>query len=268
MLRRKTDIVVGLTTFNTEMLKISVSALARIRPRFTLIIHNDNPNVRLTARDIRAMGYRGTLHIINSVKTRGPRAARMQIIDITRRYVNDARWIIYVDDDDILLNVDVPDVSDMVFAVIQNALLVNTRVSDLMMAATHPDTIMPDKINISVQQPHIGIRGTAIRIKHMTELADIINTDTETKLAEIDDSLAYRAPIDAMMWMALNMLMRYRHPECAPIFMDSTNYIQNNIDFGAVKYGRPGTTDKNHAAHLDHAMARYARVIQTAINAQ
>ena len=67
MFKRKTQILVGLTTFYNEYLHVSVPALARLGRRFTLIIHNDNPDTRVSRRQIRRLGYRGKLHIINTM---------------------------------------------------------------------------------------------------------------------------------------------------------------------------------------------------------
>ena len=255
----------GITTFNTDMLKISVSALAHIKSRFLLIVHNDNPDIRLSVRDIRKIGYSGPLQIINCNANVGLRVARVRILDIATRYACDEESIIYVEDYDILLNIDVPNVSNNVYAVIQCAMMINTRVSDLITAVSHPDMIVPDGANISLARPHIGMRGTAVRMKCMRELVDLIGDDVTSELTVIDASLAFRPPIDTMMWLALNTLMRNRHPECVPIFMDSVNYIQNNIDFSAIKYGRPGTTPKNYAVHLARALDRYDSVIKSTV---
>ena len=66
MMRRKPNIIVGLTTFNNEMLRISVPALGKIRQKFTLIVHNDNPMTTVSRRQIRKLGYCGDLQIINA----------------------------------------------------------------------------------------------------------------------------------------------------------------------------------------------------------
>lgn len=238
MLRRKNLVVVGLTTFNTEMLTISVAALAHIKSRFTLIIHNDNPGRIVSSRDIRNLGYTGQLHIINSHENVGLRMARLRIFDAAATVAPDAKWVIYMCDDDILLSVDIPTVGDNIFAIVQNSLIVRRRVSDLIIAAANPTRIAPDGDNVILQRPHIGLGGTAVRIDLMRGAANILNC-VQMALDEIDDSVGARPPVDIMMWDALNAYARHVNPEFVPIYMDSVNYIRNGIDAGATKYGRP-----------------------------
>ena len=111
MFRKKNNVIIGLACFNREMLKISIPAIARIKSRFTLIIHNDNPATTIGPRDIRALGYDGPLHIINAAKNIGLRAARLRILDAATNGFPDAQWIIYVDEDDVLLSADMPVVA-------------------------------------------------------------------------------------------------------------------------------------------------------------
>ena len=67
MMHKKSNIVVGLTTFDNEMLRISVPAIGRMHQKVTLIIFNDNPTTTITRRQIRKIGYSGDLQIINSL---------------------------------------------------------------------------------------------------------------------------------------------------------------------------------------------------------
>lgn len=265
MLRKKNLVVVGLATFNTEMLKISVSAMAGIKSKFVLIIHNDNPAVKLTKRDIRKLGYSGPVHIINSATNVGLRTARMRLADAAATHGHGAQWIIYVDDDDILLNVDIPPVGSEIFAIIQNSVSIRGPVSDLIKAAANPQNTVPDGENIILQRPHPGMRGTAVRISYMTAVAKLMDGETDALLREIDESLEFRPPVDTMMWNALNAFARKFQPQSKPIFMDAVNYIQNDIDTHCVKYGHPGICKKNHQVHMERALARYARVMDKAM---
>ena len=264
MLRRKNLVVVGLTTFNTEMLKISVSALAHIKSKFALIIHNDNPGQTITTRDIRKLGYMGPVHIINSHENVGLRMARLRILDMADNVDPDAKWIIYMCDDDILLSTDIPTVGANIFAVIQNSLVVRRRVSDLIIGAEHPERITADGDNIVLERPHIGINGTALRMDIMQGMANLMHS-VQIQLDEIDAGLGFRAPVDEMMWMALNTYTRRINPELAPIYMDCVNYIRNGIDTTATKYGRPANNGRNAARALARAMAQYDAVIARAM---
>lgn len=260
MLRKKNLVVVAVTTFNTEMLKLSVAAIARIKSKFTLIIHNDNPAETVTPRDIRKMGYRGGLHIINSTTNVGLRTARLRILDAAANVARDAEWIIYVDDDDILLSADIPAVDANSFAVIQNALVVRRRISDMITAVKYPGRLAPDGDNIILERPHLGLGANAIRISVMRGLANILHAAGE-RLDEIDASLDYRPPVDAMMWDALNTYARGASPAATPIYMDSVNVVRNGIDTDAEKYGRPAPDARHGAAVLARAMARYRAAI-------
>lgn len=258
MLRRNNLVVVGLTTFNTEMLKISVSALARIKSKFTLIIYNDNPADTVTARDIRKIGYHGGLHIINSDKTVGLRAARMRILDTVPTH---AQWIIYVNDDDILLSTDIPMVHENNFAVIHSSMIIRRRVSDLILAASHPEKISPDGENIILASPNIGMCGTAIRIGVMRGAANVMHA-AAANLDAMDIQLGTQAPVDAVMWMALNKYARMTYPDVAPIFMDSVNYIHNGIGTDRCKNSRADATRR-----MVNIMTEYEAAIAAAMAA-
>lgn len=256
MLRRKNLVVVGLTTFNTEMLKISVSAIARIKSKFLLIIHNDNPTDTVTVRDIRRMGYRGYLHIINNPENVGLRRARLRILDAAGQRAPGAQWIIYVNDDDILLNTDIPVVADNIFAVLHSNLIVRHRVSDLITAISHPEKITPDGENVIMARPNVGLGGTAVCMDIMRGAANVMHA-AAANLDSIDTQLGAHAPVDAVMWMALNKYARETRPDAAPIFMDSVNCIRNGIDSNIQKNCRAGTTRRmaNIMAGYDAAIA-------------
>ena len=120
MLRTKYDLIVGLTTFNHEFLRLSVSGLGRIGKNTLLVIHNDNPCKNLTVRHIRRIGYRGHLHIINAEENRGMLAGRFAILQYIRAKKISAPWFMFANDDDIVLNVSVPYVNDNTYAVMGN----------------------------------------------------------------------------------------------------------------------------------------------------
>ena len=265
MFSRRQNLVIGLTTFNTEMLKISVPAVAAVAQRgTTLIIHNDNPNARIRRRDIRKMGYRGRLNIINSDKSVGLRAARLRILDAVPR---SARWIIYVNDDDVLTDATIVPTRGTDFAIIQNAAAVIRRISDLMRAGTNPKSIAPDGQNVILVRPHVGLAGTPVRVDIMRGAADIMRRVTND-LDAIDAAMEYRPPVDEMMWMALCAYAHNLDADMAPIFMNRMNYVINRIDTDAEKYGRRGVTQSRAQRFAAAAMAQYTQIINDAITAQ
>jgi hypothetical protein len=99
MLRRKNYIIVGLTTFHTEFLRISIPALSRLGRDIYLIIHNDNPDARVAKSDIRRFGYRGPMRIINVKKSAGRLFARLDILAAIRALKIKSDWMIFTDDD-------------------------------------------------------------------------------------------------------------------------------------------------------------------------
>ena len=86
MFRQKSRVIVGLTTYYNENLIISMSGLARLGKNITLVIHNDNPDIKLSRRRIRHMGFQGRLHIINSDYNKGTLDSRLEIIKYAKEH--------------------------------------------------------------------------------------------------------------------------------------------------------------------------------------
>lgn len=224
MFHRKFDVIVGLTTFNHEMLKISIPALAKLGKRFALVIFNDNPAVKLKRKKIRKMGYRGWMQIINTNENVGTILARAKILAHTQKRNMDASWIIFANDDDALLSIDVPAVATNNFAVLQNSVFVRARVLDLLRILDNPGVYTIDDDVMQLVKPHIGFKGTFIRYDIACEFAKIINENAE-KLAHIFEKLNVVAPVNMLMWSGLNTFIRATHPDMTPIYMDETNYM-------------------------------------------
>ncbi len=266
MLSAKSDIVVGLTTFYNEMLRISVGALAKIRTKFTLIVFNDNPTTTITKRDIRALGYDGDVQIINSPINVGTMAARMDIIRVISGMKNRPTWTIFNDDDDIITNLDVPTVADENFAVVQNNIVLRGRVMDLFRAMDNPSEVIPDDENIVLTRPHIGFAGTLIRSDILVGMRVALLPIIE-KITKIADDLNYRPPIDTIMWSFVNMYARHKNLNAVPIYMDRTNYISTQIDGAAVKYGRPAMPRRGGADAATRAIAQFESIFRAQLNA-
>ncbi len=264
MLCGKINIVVGLTTFQNEMLRISVPALGKLRQKFMLIIHNDNPATTLSRRQIRRLGYRGPLQIINTNENVGTLRARMAIVNAVAKLKHRPEWIIFNDDDDMLTNLDIPRANSDTFAIIQNMLVLQRRISDLFRAMDAPCDVVPDGENIILDKPHVGFAGTPIKTNILIGLCDVLSSIIPD-IEKIDDNMDYRPPTDAMMWSALNIYARHINPNAIPIYMDRVNYISVNTDTATTKYGRAAFPARNVSEHYNRALSRYDAILRTAL---
>lgn len=264
MLSRKNVPVVGLTTFNNELLKISIPALGKLRQKFLLIIYNDNPATTLTRRQIHRMGYCGEVQIINTSENVGTLRARLAILDAVAKLRPAPDWILFADDDDMVVNLDIPNVAADNFAVIQNSVVLRHRVADLMRVMENPADYVPDDENVILMRPHIGFAGTLIRASMAISMAAAI-TPILDKVQKIDDSLDYRPPVDAMMWSYLNICARNTNPNATPIYMDKVNYISIKLDSAVIKYGRAAVPARSPADHYARAIARYNAALDAAL---
>ncbi len=264
MRSKKIDLVVGLTTFNNDMLRLSVPSLGRMHGKFYLIVYNDNPTTTVKRRDIRRLGYRGRLRVINGGENIGTLRARMAIIDAARKLRINAQWIIFINDNDILVNADIPSVGPDVFAIMQKAVSLRRRVGDLLAAINNPENCTPDGENMVLVRPHTGICGVLVRMNIACGLCDALQICIP-QLQEIDDSLDFLPPVDAIMWTMLNTYAHSKNPSSSPIFMDTTNYIMCNLDSATTKYGR--VIIRGNAAHTARAdaIARYDAVLNAAL---
>ncbi len=260
----KSRIIVGLTTFYSENLMISLSGLARLGKRAILIIHNDNPQTKVTKRDVRRMGYDGDVHIINSGYNVGLLRARLAIIDYVKKHRINSDWFVFVNDDDVLLNLDIPNVGQNHFAIIQNMAVVRTRLIDVLRIIKNPDNFTIDDENIYMVRPHIGIIGTLVRMDYIFKLADILQS-ASVAISDIDESLGFRPPVDMMMWSALNIIARNDNDTISPIYMDTVNYIAIDIDNVTTKYGMLLQPEKNPHQQIMSAIAKYDTAIHAAL---
>ena len=263
MFDRKINLVVGLTTFDTQWLRVSVPALAKLRQKIMLIIYNDNPCVRVTRRQIRRLGYRGALRVINGDKNLGTMWARCRIADAVREMRRRPEWITFVDDDDILTNAVVPNVADNVFAVIQDSVEFHGRVADLLRISQCPGTINCMDENIVRTRPNVGFAGMIVRTSAMIYFADKMR-DAWGAIAKIDAEYDFRPPTDITMWTLVQRAARQINPNATPIYMDGVNYVKNNLDAGAVKYGLAPNTGRGADTRAARIIARYAELFDAA----
>ena len=265
MFKKKSPIVVGITTVFNECLRISVPAVSRLGRNVVLVIYNDNPDTKVRKRQIRRLGYRGRLHIINGDKNVGQLRARLGIVNAVRQYKMDVKWIVLVDDDDVLVNADVPNVAENNFAILQNMVVLRTRLVDVLRIMRDVTDYSVDNENVYMVRPHMGLAGTLVRMDYMADLADVL-AKCDGQIAEIDASLGIRPPVDVMMWAALNIVARDKNEFSAPIYMDRVNYIAIDLDTAREKYGMRLPTGKNAGTQVRNAIERYVHVVQEVLN--
>ncbi len=266
MLGRKINLVVGLTTFHNEMLQISVPALGKLNQKFMLIVHNDNPVTTVTKKQIRDLGYNGDIFIINSSENVGTFRARIAITEAIGKLKISPDWIIFNDDDDIITDLTIPDVSNDIFSVVQNSVVIHHRILDLLRAKTNPDNLEIDGDNITLSRPNLGFAGTLIRTNIVIKLFAFLKPLLES-IKKLDDGLDFRAPVDAVMRVFLNMYAKFLNPDSAPIYMDKINYIKTDIDSCQIKYEKLNRPVRNISDHYRRALIKYENLMQTALNA-
>ena len=264
MFKKKTHVIVGITTFYNEYLGVSIPGLARMKEKFILIVHNDNPNIHITKQQIRKLGYRGRLYIINAKHNVGQLRARLAILDFVRKHKLKSQWFVFADDDDILTNLNIPDVSKNNFAVIQNMVVIRTRLIDVLRAVRDSKNIITDDENVYLVRPHVGLAGTLARFAAIMRLGEVLNNALQD-LTDVDESLSFRPPVDMMMWSALNIIARHDNKCATPIYMDTTNYIATDIDTCPVKYGMKLQPTKNATQQFQRAIARYDAAVRIAL---
>ncbi len=264
MWRTKSNLVVGLTTFDTEWLRVSIPALGKLREKIFLVIYNDNPCVRVARRQIRRLGYRGPLHIINTTDNVGVMFARCAIANAVRNLKLKHEWIVFVDDDDILINGIVPNVSNDIFAIVQNSMTVRNRVATLLKIMESNDCT-PDDENIILNRPNMCFGGLLIRLSEFLRMTDILKS-VRSEIKSLDDDADYRPPVDAIMWAMLQK-SAYKSNGCAaPIYMNSVNYIKNALDINTYKYGRAPIVGRGVQSRVSRIISRYMAVFDAAID--
>lgn len=264
MFYKRTRIIVGMTTLYNEYLGISIPGLARLGKKFTLIIYNDNPDTKVKKSYIRRLGYRGKLYIANGGHNIGQLRARLAIVDFVRKKKLNADWFIFVDDDDILANIVIPNVSKNNFAIIQNMAVVRTRLIDVLRVARNATNYTIDNENIYLVRPHVGLAGTLVRYSAILRMADVMNNALQS-ISDVDESLTFRPPVDMMMWSALNIIARHDNERATPIYMDTINYIATDVDTCPTKYGMNIQPAKNPTQQISRAIARYDATIRAAL---
>ena len=229
MARSDNHLVVGLTTFNHEFLGLSVPGLARAGKNVTLVIHNDNPCHKLTHRAIRRMGFRGNTHIINSDENVGAIRARIAIMDYIKSNKISAPWIMFANDDDIVLDTVPPTPDNSIFAVLGNAVVVRSRLLDVLRVMANPKDFTIDGADTQLLAPRIALSGTFVRMDIMTEFCGFLS-DTVSAVMDIVSDIPFVVPTDLIMWNMLVEYMRISHSDMSPIYMNQMNYLMTKLN--------------------------------------
>ncbi len=229
MIRTGINLVVALTVFNHEFLKLSVSGLRNMSKNAMLVIFNDNPCRRISARDVRRLGYRGKLHIINTDKNYGAFGARIAIVEYLRRTKNNADWVMFANQDDVVLNTVPPHVSNDVYAIMGNAVTVRTRLADVLRIMDNPHDYTIDGVDTLVLAPNIGMAGTFIRMDCICGYSEFMS-DLTDQINSLLSDIPFVPPIDLIMWTCFTEYMRQYHPDMSPMYMNQNNYLMTKIN--------------------------------------
>ncbi|MDR2412735.1 MAG: hypothetical protein LBD50_00805 [Rickettsiales bacterium] len=267
MVLKKNYIIIGLTTFNTEFLRISIPAISKLKQKIYLIAHNDNPNARVVKSQIRRLGYRGPLHIINSAVNGGPMRARLNILSAIEKLNIKSDWMIFVDDDDLLIDIDVPAVKPGNFAIMQNMAFIKRRLLDLLRVMDNPKNYAVDEANITAERPHIGIVGTLLRTGLMVRLGAQVQK-IMPQIMRIDAELGWRAPEDVVMWFYLQIYAKRQDPAAGAIYMDKINYIATSLDSSPQKYGLNQIPRDQPQECYDRIMQKYCDLFEELLNSE
>jgi len=242
MFKAKPHIVIAITTIDFDALRVSLPPLQRLRDKFTLVIHNDNPAMKLRRGAVRKMYSRGKLHIINVEQNLGELESRIATIEYIRDKKIPCDWIIFADDDDVLIDIGVPNIDNNKFAIVQNATTVSENLTDIFKISRKWTVGAP----IGKTGPHFDITGTLIRAEILFEFAEFMRTILD-QTGKLLSQTKYRVPASGILWAGLNAFVRARHPKMSPIYMNRTNYVSIKIGRATTKYGK--TVPNNASAH-------------------
>lgn len=266
MLSKKPNLVIGLTTFNNEMLRISIPALGKLNQKFFLIIYNDNPMTTVSKKQIRRLGYCGDLHIINSAENVGLFRGRINILNAIPQLKIKPDWIIFNDDDDIITDITVPNVNPENNAIIQNSVIIKHRVMDLLRVMDNPKDYVIDGENVVLSRPNVSFAGTLFRVKYLSAVFQLVSCALED-IKKIDESLDYMPPIDALMKLLFTIYSQRTGDVSVPIYMDKVNYIKIDLDSNPKKYDKLNHPVRNITDHYQRALSRYETAINKALDA-
>ena len=227
MFKNKKNLVIAITTADLDALRISVPPLRDFAHCATLVIYNDNSDTKLTRPVIKKLGWRGQVHIINADQACGELQARIGLMKFIVAHCADAEWTQFVNDTDVLINTEIPDVSKNAFAVVQNATILSNKVTDIFKISHKWAT----GTEYGKTGPRFDIAGPILRTMFLGEFCAFL----EPLVPQIEKlaGKAHNQPsVGAIMWAALTAFMRARYPYTAPIYMNRTNYVAITMGTG------------------------------------
>ncbi len=259
MFKTKPHIIVAITTFDSDALRVSLPPMRRLHQKFSMVIHNDNPGTRLTRWKLYGIRPRGKLYIINSEQNVGEFESRIRIIEYIRDKKIPCDWIIFVDDDDVLIDTDAANVDKNIFAIVQDVTTLTESITDIFKISPTWTHDAP----IGKTGPRFDITGTMIRAHALFEFVDFMRTivgDTNELLAHTK----YRMPISTLMWAGLCTFMHVRHPEMSPIYMNRANYVAIKMGRGTTKYDKiiPNTPAAHRA--VSDTIKKFTKLVEVA----
>jgi len=250
--------IIGLTTFHLENLRLSLLKLNEISDRIFLIIHNDNPNVTLSHERVRKYGYDADCIILNESVNQGQYQSRINILKKVDELKRPEPWFIFVDDDDLLIDLTPPDDAN-ISALQQDMIFVRTRAIDLLKILEDSKNYLVDDVNITIESPHIGIVGTIFKTMDLIAFNRTLDASVHA-MKQIDDSIPYRQPEDVVMWFCFLFWIGRtmgRNPMERVAYRNRANYVANMLDFCPDKYGKPKIPTDKPQEWYDQTMQRY-----------
>lgn len=229
-------LIIGLTTFETEFLRISVPAIAKLKVPVFLIIHNDNPDKKIKWWQIRKMGYFGPLRIINNTENEGVLKSRLNIVSKIEKLKLPFKWLMFADDGDIIRDITIPKLTQDTFAIMQNTMIVKHSLINLLRLLDNTGCMIDNQDSI-LKRPNKEIRGTLLCRKTFIEFAKLLNKILP-ELQEFEKRLSYLPPYNDIIWSYLQMYGEKFMPGIKPIYMDRTSYVVIDLDTAQKKYGK------------------------------
>ncbi len=232
MFSKKQNLVIAITTYDIDALRISVPPMRRCARDATLVIYNDNPDAELSRAMVRKLGWRGALYIKNCERNLGEFESRIATLEYIGHEKIPCDWVLFVDDDDALIDAEIPRVSELTFAIIQNATTVSEKLTDIFKITPR----WVDGTEYGKTGPHFDITGTLVRYNAAVEFAGFMRS-VLPDMVKMAHGFRYRVPVGAIMWAGLNTFMRAHHPEMSAIYMNRTNYVSIKLGHAQKKYG-------------------------------
>lgn len=254
MIYRRNNLVIGLTVSDVAYLQVAVPALARLRRCFFLVIYNDDSCARINRRMVRRLGYRGKLYIINGGHGIGLLGARIELVKYIRAHKIRSDWFMFIHDANIVSGLSIPRVLPNNFAIIQNSVRLRSGFLGALRVMRDPSAYQIDNTNTVLLRPYLGLTGTFVRSGVLFRTIDILSGILDS-IYEIDMSLSYPAPVDLMMWSAINIVSRDMCPANVPIYMDTVGVLGVDLDAAPSVSG----------ARIARALSRYDKLVLSAL---